>query len=119
MVSDGLCERHPRLSLSQGREAHGDLVPVCGRGRCAQEQVTVTTRTPDPRGGARWETTRTFRTFYGELRAMARWLVAERGVTHVAMESTRVYWRPVVRHEVPRDRAEVKGLRLRPVAAGR
>lgn len=60
-----------------------------------KKQVTVTARTPGPLGGARRETTRTFRTFYGELLAMARWLVAERGVTHVAMESTGPYWWPV------------------------
>jgi transposase len=60
-----------------------------------KKQVTVTARTPGPLGGARQETTRTFRTFYGELLAMARWLVAERGVSHVAMESTGPYWWPV------------------------
>jgi transposase len=48
-----------------------------------------------PVGWARWETTRTFRTFHGELLAMAGWLVVERGVTHVAMESTGPYWWPV------------------------
>jgi hypothetical protein len=37
----------------------------------------------------------------------------------VVVESTSDYWRPFVRHEVPRVRAEVKGLRRRPVAAGR
>jgi transposase len=31
---------------------------------------------------------------YGDLMAMAEWLKAE-GVTHVAMESTGVYWKPV------------------------
>jgi transposase len=61
-----------------------------------KKQVTVTARTPDPkRVGARWQTTRTFRTFYGDLLAMARWLVVERGVTHMAMESTGPYWWPV------------------------
>jgi len=30
----------------------------------------------------------------GDLRAMASWLLEE-GVTHVAMESTGVYWKPV------------------------
>jgi transposase len=60
-----------------------------------KKQVTVTARTPDPKRAARWETTRTFRTFYGELLAMASWLVLERGVTHVAMESTGPYWWPV------------------------
>jgi transposase len=41
------------------------------------------------------------------------------GVTLVAMEATSDYWKPAVRHEVPRVRAEVEGLRLRSVAAGR
>ena len=60
-----------------------------------KKQVTVTARTPDPKHAARWETTRTFRTFYGDLLTMASWLVGERGVTHVAMESTGPYWWPV------------------------
>ena len=57
-----------------------------------KKQVTVTARTPDPGRSARRQTTRTFRTFYGELLQMASWLVHERGVTHVAMESTGPYW---------------------------
>jgi transposase len=60
-----------------------------------KKQVTVTARTPDPKRAARWQTTRTFRTFYADLLAMASWLVIERGVTHVAMESTGPYWWPV------------------------
>jgi transposase len=60
-----------------------------------KKQVTVTARTPDPGRAVRWETTRTFRAFYGDLLAMASWLVGERGVTHVAMESTGPYWWPV------------------------
>jgi transposase len=61
-----------------------------------KKQITVTARTPDPKGAAaRWQTTRTFRTFYAELLAMASWLVHERGVRHVAMESTGPYWWPV------------------------
>jgi transposase len=60
-----------------------------------KKQVTVTARTPDPGRAARRQTTRTFRTFYGELLQMASWLVHERGVTHVAMESTGPYWWPV------------------------
>src|SRR5262249_47361630 len=60
-----------------------------------KKQVTVTARTPDPKRAARWETTRTFRTFYGDLLEMATWLVHERAVTHVAMESTGPYWWPV------------------------
>jgi hypothetical protein len=49
---------------------------------------------------------------------LAEQLVAQ-GIERVVVESTSDYWRPFVRHEVPRVRAEVKGLRLRPVAAGR
>jgi transposase len=61
-----------------------------------KKRVTVTVRTP-PEGkrSGRREVTRTFRTFYRDLLAMARWLVVEQQVTHVAMESTGVYWWPV------------------------
>lgn len=60
-----------------------------------KKRVTVTARTPPVGGvGPRREETRTFRTFYADLLAMARWL-ADRGVTQVAMESTGVYWWPV------------------------
>ncbi len=38
--------------------------------------------------------TRTFSTMTGELKALAQWLM-ENGCTHVAMESTGVYWKPV------------------------
>ncbi|HNP42361.1 MAG TPA: IS110 family transposase [Nitrospira sp.] len=38
--------------------------------------------------------TRTFGTMTDELTALARWL-QEQGVTHVAMESTGVYWKPI------------------------
>ena len=59
-----------------------------------KRQVTVTARTPRD-GGGRLQTTRTFKTFYGDLLTMAWWLVTELGVTHVAMESTGPYWWPV------------------------
>jgi hypothetical protein len=45
--------------------------------------------------------------------------LAGQGIQRVVVESTSDYWRPFVRHEVPCVRVEVKGLRLRPVAAGR
>jgi transposase len=44
--------------------------------------------------GAPRKETRTFETLLGDLEALARWL-QEQGVTHVAMESTGVYWKPV------------------------
>jgi transposase len=37
---------------------------------------------------------RRYNTFYQSLTSMVAWLVAE-GVTHVSMEATGVYWRPV------------------------
>ena len=52
----------------------------------------------------------------GELVRLADWL-AERGVTHVAMESTGVYWQPVVRHEALLNREGMKGPLQRAVAA--
>jgi transposase len=71
------------------------LYPYVGGIDVHKKQVTVTARTPHERGGRRRETTRTFRTFYGQLLEMASWLVVEQGVTHVAMESTGAYWWPV------------------------
>ena len=38
--------------------------------------------------------TRTFKTMTGDLLQLANWIVAK-GITHAAMESTGVYWRPV------------------------
>src|SRR5262249_60736907 len=44
--------------------------------------------------GPAFEEVRTFSTTTADLLALADWL-AEHGVTHVAMESTGVYWKPV------------------------
>jgi hypothetical protein len=60
-----------------------------------KREVAVTVRVPGEGPGAvRVEVTRKFKTFYPVLAVMAAWL-AEHGVTHVVMESTGVYWRPV------------------------
>jgi transposase len=93
------------------------LHPRCAGLDVAKDEVVACVRVPDGRG-ARAQEVRTFQTFTSGLEALADWLAAER-VTQVVMEATGQYWKPVVRHEVPRVRAEVKGLRLRPVAAGR
>jgi transposase len=37
---------------------------------------------------------RTFKTFTGELEKLRDWLI-ENGITHIAMESTGVYWKPI------------------------
>ncbi len=66
--------------------------------RCAgidvhQATIVVTVRVPDGAGG-RQATTQTFGTMTSDLLAARAWLQAH-GVTHVAMESTGVYWRPL------------------------
>jgi transposase len=93
------------------------LVTRCAGLDVAKDEVVACVRVPDGHGG-RGQEVRTFPTFTSGLEALAAWLVAE-GVTQVVMEATGQYWKPVVRHEAPRIRAEVKGLRLWPVAAGR
>lgn len=67
--------------------------------RCAgldvhQATVVACVRMPGPRPDARHAETQTFATTLRGLEALAAWLTAH-GVTHVAMESTGVYWRPV------------------------
>jgi hypothetical protein len=82
-------------------------------------ELTCCVRVPGQGGsGRRLQEVRTYQTMTRCLLVMVERL-GELGVTVVGMESTGVYWRPVVRHEAPRIRAEVKGLRLWPVAAGR
>jgi transposase len=66
--------------------------------RCAgldvhQATVVATVRVPDDRGGRRI-VTETFGTMTPDLLALRDWLQAY-GVTHVALESTGVYWKPV------------------------
>jgi transposase len=58
-----------------------------------EKQVTVTIIVPGERGKLRKET-RTYRTLTRELVRLGKWLSSE-GVTHVGMESTGVYWKPV------------------------
>ena len=55
--------------------------------------VMACVRTPDGRGG-RSQEVREFKTTVRELLGLRDWLVAL-GVTHVAMEATGVYWKPV------------------------
>jgi transposase len=61
-----------------------------------KKEVAVTVRVPGAASGAtvRKEVTRKFKTFYPVLAVMVAWL-AEQRVTHVVMESTGIYWRPV------------------------
>jgi transposase len=66
--------------------------------RCAgvdvhQATLVVTVRVPQPTGG-RAVVTQTFGAMAADLLAVRDWLQAH-GVTHVAIESTGVYWRPL------------------------
>ena len=69
-------------------------------------------------GGRAQKETRTFGTMTDDLLALGDWL-AEAGCTHVAMESTGVYWKPIVRHEALLNREGMRGPLQRTVAAVR
>jgi transposase len=58
-----------------------------------KEQVTACVRFPAP-DGSRAQEVRQFKTTVGGLLVLHDWLKAH-GVTHVAMEATGVYWKPV------------------------
>ena len=93
------------------------LVERCAALDVHKDTVVACVRVPDPHGG-RTQQLRTFKATTAGLLGLADWLDSYQ-VTRVGMEATGCYWKAVVRHEVPCVRAEVKGLRLRPVAAGR
>ena len=67
---------HPNRA---GLDVHRDTVIACSR-------RTV--------GGKVEREVLTFKTTTGELLALSAWL-AERGCTHIVMEATGVYWKPV------------------------
>ena len=71
-----------------------------------KKEVAVTVRVPGQTSGTRAQQTRKFRTFYQVLRQMVGWLV-DQGVTHVAMEATGVYWKPVFHALCEADTLEV------------
>lgn len=59
-----------------------------------QKTIVACVRTIQPQGGQIAEEVRTFGTMTSDLLQLSDWLV-KKGVTHVAMESTGVLWRPV------------------------
>ena len=71
------------------------LFPRCAGIDVHKKNVVVCVRCAD-RAGQPFEEVRTFSTMTADLLALSDWL-AEHGVTHVAMESTGVYWKPVFR----------------------
>ena len=71
-----------------------------------KKEVAVTVRVPGQTPRSRAQQTRKFRTFYQVLRQMVGWL-ADQGVTHVAMEATGVYWKPIFHALCEPDTLEV------------
>lgn len=69
------------------------LYSVCAGLDVHKDTVVVCVRRLDAKGKAQRQT-RTFGTMTIHLLALADWLT-EQGVTHVAMESTGVYWKPI------------------------
>ena len=63
------------------------LYPACCGLDVHQKTVVACAITPEGKE------TRTFKTMTGDLLQLADWILAKE-VTHVAMESTGVYWRP-------------------------
>lgn len=59
-----------------------------------RDQVTACARGPRPSGRSRLSTVAEFATTAAGLAELSAWLT-EAGVTHVAMEATGIYWRPV------------------------
>src|SRR5512135_2220638 len=79
------------------------IYPCCAGLDIHKTTVVAWVRRLDPAGRVH-EAVRTFGTMTAELLALADWL-AESGVTHVAMESTGVFWKPVF--NLLEDRFEV------------
>lgn len=71
-----------------------------------KKQITVAVRVPGAQVGQRRQQVRKYPTFYSALREMTAWLLAEQ-VTHVAMEATGVYWRPVLHALAEADRLKI------------
>ena len=70
------------------------LLERCAGVDIGKDEVVACVRVPSPSGKRRRKETRTFKSFTGDLEAMADWFSAE-GVTEVVMEATGSYWKPV------------------------
>lgn len=72
-----------------------DVVFECCAGLDIGKRIVVAAvRVPGPGKNGRRCEVRTFDTFHRNLQELAEWLASE-GVTHVAMEATGVYWKPI------------------------
>ena len=95
-----------------------DVVHARCRGLDVHKKTVVACVLITAGDGAVERQVRTFGTMTADLLVLDDWL-SSLGVTHIALESTGVYWRPVVRHEALFDREGMKGPLLRAVAAVR
>src|SRR5689334_20951172 len=82
----------PSADAAKRRSPMDMLVPDCAGLDVHKETVFACVRHQPPQGRARTEV-RHFSTLTEGLLELADWLAAE-GVTHVAMESTGIYWKP-------------------------
>jgi len=71
-----------------------DILYSCCAGLDVHKKTVVACVRRMGAGGKVGKQVRTFETTTRELLSLGNWLLAE-GVTHVAMESTGVYWKPV------------------------
>jgi transposase len=69
------------------------LIPCCAGFDVHKETVVVCVRRVTPEGKTQTQV-RTYRTETGHLSVLVHWLTSE-GVTHVTMESTGVFWKPI------------------------
>ena len=94
------------------------LVECCAGIDIGKDEVVACVRTPRPGGRGRRKQTRTFSSFTGSLEVMADWFTAE-GVTEIAMGGHRLVLETGRAPRGAGNRVGVRGLRGRPVAAGR
>ena len=71
-----------------------DILFACCAGFDVHKETVVATVRRRLDSGKVWQQTRTYGTMTEQLLELADWLEAE-GVTHLAMESTGVYWKPI------------------------
>jgi hypothetical protein len=71
-----------------------DIVYACSAGLDVHKETVVATVRRRLDNGKAPQQTRTYGTLTEQLLELGDWLQAE-GVTHLAMGSTRVYWKPI------------------------
>jgi transposase len=85
--------KNTKVALSQEQETIIEFEQVIDRGAGLDVHKQTVVATIQGKGVE--TTTRTFSTYTASLRELKGWL-KENSITHVAMESTGVYWKPVI-----------------------